>query len=204
LHYAHTAKRTFSQYLSDQRVTFELGHLATPFEIDPSVEIRHARQVSMGSNCVVRARTILNGRSNREPFGVRLGENTYIKEGCYIDAYGGFVNIAGYCAFGQNAFIHGGGGVTIGKYVIAGPSTCIIASNHRYGSIELPTMLQGDRCEGIRIGNNVWLGSFVIVLDGVTIGDNAVVGAGTIVTRDVPPGSLIYNQLPLQVSSAFT
>ena len=42
-----------------------------------------------------------------------------------------------------------------------------------------------------KIGNDVWIGSYVIILDGVTIGDGAVIGAGSVVTKDVPPYSIV-------------
>jgi maltose O-acetyltransferase len=43
----------------------------------------------------------------------------------------------------------------------------------------------------VRIGHNVWIGGGAIVLPGVTVGDDAVIGAGSVVTRDVPPGAVV-------------
>ena len=128
-----------------------------------------------------------------DQYGIILGENTYLKENCYFDAYEGFIHIDGFCAFGQNTIIHGGGGVKIGKHVITGANCYIISSNHKYESKELPIMLQGDKRKGITIEDNVWLGGSVIILDGVHIGKNSVVGAGTILTQDVPKNTIIYN-----------
>ena len=53
-------------------------------------------------------------------------------------------------------------------------------------------MLQGDKQKGIVIKDNVWLGGSVIVLDGVTIGKNSIIAAGTIVRKDVPQNTLMY------------
>lgn len=162
-----------------------IGKIEKPFDIHFSVEIRTPKQVKIGKDCTVKNGTIMNGRSTKKEFGITLGENTYFKENCYIDAYGGFINIKGKCAFGQNTNMHGGGGIDIGENVIFGANCYIVASNHNFRSKELPIMLQGDYQKGIKIGNNVWLGGSVIILDGVTIGNNCVIGAGSVITKNI-------------------
>ena len=182
------------QAAADSRHYHQISSLTLPFDIHYSVEIRAPEQISIGASCCMKARTILNGRTSTRKFGISLGSDIYLKENCYLDAYGGFIAIEGQCAFAQGTYIHGGGGITIGRNVITGPYCCIIASNHGFDSTELPIMLQGDRRQGIRIGHNVWLGASVVVLDGVVIGDNCVIGAGTIVTKNVPDNMLIYDK----------
>ena len=187
------------QAAADSQNYHQISSLTLPFDIHYSAEFRTPQQISIGASCCIRARTILNGRTSTREFGISLGSDTYLKEHCYLDAYGGFIAIEGRCAFAQGTYIHGGGGVTIGRNVITGPYCCIVASNHRFDSSELPIMLQGDRLQGIRIGHNVWLGANVVVLDGVVIADNCVIGAGTIVTKNVPSNALIFrqaNQIP--------
>ena len=190
----YNIKNKVSLVLHDHLIVFLLKNIKTPFCVERGVEFRNPEQIKIEKECIIRSRSIINGRSNKNNFGVILGENTYIKENCYFDAYGGFIHIDGFCAFAQNTIIHGGGGVKIGKYVITGANCYIISSNHVYDSIEFPIMLQGDKRKGIVIGDNVWLGGSVIILDGVTIGKNSVIGAGTIVTKDVPPNTLIYDR----------
>lgn len=172
---------------------YALNTLEAPFNIHPSVEFRNPQQIQFSSSCSILAGTIINGRSTIRECGINFGVDIYLKERCYFDAYGGFIEVEGQCAFAQDTYIHGGGGVTIGVNVVVGPYCCIVASNHCFGSREYPTMLQGDRCLGIKIGNNVWLGSHVTILDGVVIGDNCVIGAGTIVTGNVNPNTLVVN-----------
>ena len=114
------------------------------------------------------------------------------KERVILDAYGGRIHAQGPIAMGQNVFVHGGGGVTIGKHVIIGPNVCIIASNHNYRNPSIPIMFQGDRAKGIVIGDNVWIGAGAVILDGVSIGNKVVIGAGTIITKDVPDNTVTY------------
>ena len=83
------------------------------------------------------------------------------------------------------------GEVTIGNDVMMGPEVVIYTSGHRFDRTDIPMMDQG--CAPIQpvvIGNNVWIGRRVIILPGVTIGDGCVIGAGAVVTKDVPAYSV--------------
>ena len=91
--------------------------------------------------------------------------------------------------------IKGAADVTIGRYCAVGHDIKIITSNHDYKHINLQFDLQKKigasiphlNCEGIEMGHNVWVGDSVIILPDVKIGNGAVVGAGSIVTKDIPP-----------------
>ena len=204
IHICCKIKDKISLTLHNHLIFYLIKNIKTPFSIEQGVVFRTPEQIKIEKNCTIKTRTIINGRSRKKNFGVVLGENTYLKENCYLDAYSGFIHIDGFCAFGQNTIIHGGGGVKIGKYVITGANCYIIASNHKYDSVEFPIMLQGDKRKGIVIEDNVWLGASVIVLDGVTIGKNSVIGAGTIITKDVAPNSLIYNESNLITKTIYS
>jgi len=186
--------RYIHQRTSNSINYYLINELGLPFNIHYSCEFRTPAQIFINYDCTIKSRTILNGRSNLRKHGIILGPDTYLKENCYLDAYGGYIEIEGQCAFAQNTVIHGGGGVSIGRNVILGANCYIISSNHNFASKELPIMLQGDTTRGITIGNNVWLGGNVIVLDGVSIGNNCVIGAGTIVRKNIPSGMIVYDK----------
>jgi len=76
----------------------------------------------------------------------------------------------------------------IGRDTLIGGGSYLITANHRTEDPSVPYADQGYRGGNVKIGRNVWLGARVIVLPGVTIGDNAVVGAGAVVTKDIPAG----------------
>ncbi|WP_323810461.1 sugar O-acetyltransferase [Sphingobium baderi] len=106
-----------------------------------------------------------------------------------------------HCDYGYN--IHLGSGVflnfncvildvvrvTIGDATQIGPGVQILAADHPRDAAERAAGLEWGR--SISIGRNVWIGGGAIILPGVTIGDDAIVGAGSIVTRDVAPGSAV-------------
>jgi acetyltransferase-like isoleucine patch superfamily enzyme len=64
-------------------------------------------------------------------------------------------------------------------------------SNHVFEDPKTPIRLQGIRAEGIIIKDDVWLGTGVRVLDGITIGKGSIVGAGAVVTKDVPDYAIV-------------
>jgi maltose O-acetyltransferase len=102
------------------------------------------------------------------------------------------------CEFGKNisigndVYINFGcvildcGPVTIGNQVLIGPNVGIYDANH---ALDAQERMDGALIPGkISIGNRVWIGGGTIILPGVTIGDDTVIGAGSIVTHDIPSG----------------
>lgn len=91
--------------------------------------------------------------------------------------------------FGRNVFINSGchfqdqGGIAIGDGTLIGHNVVLATINHNL----FPENAQRNHYSPIRIGKHVWIGSNATILPGVTIGDWAVVAAGAVVTRDVPP-----------------
>lgn len=80
--------------------------------------------------------------------------------------------------------------ITFGDNVFIGPNCSFNAAIHPLDSAERIRWTESAR--PITVGNNVWFGASVTVLPGVTIGDNAVIGAGSLVTRDIPANTLAY------------
>ncbi|OZD47385.1 hypothetical protein CH252_21145 [Rhodococcus sp. 06-1477-1B] len=182
---------TLGQHSRDEWLEEWTGLKRIQYDIDNSVEFRSKEQIHLSPSLVIKGHAILNGRSTTHDFGLRLGPETYLKERCIADAYGGHINIRGPAGIAQDAFLHGGGGIDIGRYVIMGPRCSIIASNHAFSSTDLPIMLQGDRRRGIVIGSNVWLGAGVTILDGVSVGNNVVIGAGVIISENIPNNTIV-------------
>lgn len=180
-------------FFSDVSIRNQVGGYSGTFEVHFSVEIRNPRQVRFGKNLIVKKGCIMNGRSNSHQFGLDFGDEIYVKEYCYIDSYGGKITLAGYSAIGQFTMIAGQGGITIGKYVMIGGHSYILSSNHKFSSSGLPFILQGDRTKEVVIEDNVWIGGGSVILGGITIGHNSVIGAGSIVYQDVPANSIYVN-----------
>jgi maltose O-acetyltransferase len=84
------------------------------------------------------------------------------------------------------------GALTVGRDVMMGPRCILLASSHAFASVDVPMNSQGfvdDR--PIVIEDDVWVGAGTIVLPGVRIGTGSIVGAGSVVTKDVPPWAVV-------------
>ena len=99
-----------------------------------------------------------------------------------------------HSSIGPYGYIGCSGKITIGKNVMFGPKCSLFAENHNFSDTESSIKSQGVNQKGITIEDDCWIGSNVIILDGVTIGKGSVIGAGTMVTKDVPAGSVVVDK----------
>ena len=82
--------------------------------------------------------------------------------------------------------------VVIGNNVMMGPEVIIYTSGHKHDRIDIPMMEQGSsEVQPVKIGNDVWIGGRVIILPGVKVGNGAIIGAGAVVTKDVPDYAIV-------------
>lgn len=124
------------------------------------------------------------------PYFAKFGRNTVIQDHFRV-TNPEKVSIGSHCNFAQCVFITGGGGVTIGDYVGLGPDVKIWSVNHRYEDPDKPWMLQGYDQHPVVIEDDVWLGANCFVMPGVTIGRGAILSAGTVLMKSVPPFAIV-------------
>lgn len=115
----------------------------------------------------------------------KLGEQAVVLAPFFAD-YGYNCVIGANTFLNHNAYLMDGAPITIGTNCFIGPNCGMYTATHPLLAEERNRGLE--RAKPIVIGNNVWLGASVIVLPGVTIGDDSVIGAGSIVTKDIPAG----------------
>lgn len=137
---------------------------------------------SLGADCVFEAGVLVF-----HPENITLGANVYV--GHYAILKGYYKNelrIGDETWIGQQCFFHSAGGIEIGKRVGIGPSVRILTSVHEEAGRSVPVLFAPVRFAPVVIEDDADLGVGTIVLPGVTIGRGAVLGAGSVVTRDVP------------------
>lgn len=117
------------------------------------------------------------------------GRGINIERGAYFGS-GLEIEIGDYAGIGVNCQLWGP--VRIGNEVAMGPEVVIITRDHRLDNPDVPIRLQGYReSEPVVIGDNSFIGQRVIILPGVRIGRCAIVGAGAVVTKDVPDYAIV-------------
>lgn len=113
-----------------------------------------------------------------------VGKEVNIENGAEFSSLD--VIIGDYSGIGIRCHLYGA--VTLGNHVMMGPDCDIHSGSHRFDRTDIPMEQQGFvDTEPVVIGNDVWIGSRVTILPAVKIGDGAIVGAASVVTKDVPP-----------------
>jgi maltose O-acetyltransferase len=120
----------------------------------------------------------------RELLG-RIGRGSFIQPPFACD-YGYNVSVGDDVFINFNTVILGCAAVTIGDGAQIGPAVQLLAADHPRDAQSRRDLLEFAR--PVSIGSNAWLGAAVVVLPGVSVGDDSVIGAGSVVTRDVPSG----------------
>lgn len=117
----------------------------------------------------------------------RCGKNVCIEKGAIFSTK---VELGERSGIGLFARILGK--TFIGDDVMMGPFCVVYTQNHRFDDVTVPMHGQGFQEEKpVRIGNDVWLGDHAILLPGVTVGSHSIVGAGAVVSKDVPEWAIV-------------
>jgi acetyltransferase-like isoleucine patch superfamily enzyme len=122
---------------------------------------------------------------------VRLGRWSWIGHGSKIRAHEGEVSIGAKTVMGQECTISAFQHVSIGRECIVADRVMLIDFDHGVVEQERPIRLQGIYKRDVAVGHNCWIGYGACILRGTTIGDNAIVGTSTVVTKDVPANAVV-------------
>src|SRR3989338_3434581 len=123
-------------------------------------------------------------------FMKQVGRGVYIMEGCKILNPTG-IEIGDHSGINHHTDIGGRGGLKIGQYVMIGPYCQILTAEHKYDDRKKPIYLQDICCGPVVIEDDVWIGTHVVILPNVTIKKGAIIGADSVVTKDVESYAIV-------------
>ncbi|MDD3925973.1 MAG: acyltransferase, partial [bacterium] len=152
--------------------------------------LRHPQKICLGNSVYCDDYTVLDakGSDNR---GISVGDNVIIGRATVLSCKNGDIEIGENTNIAMNCFIQSSKRVVIGANVLIAPYCYLIGGgSHRHDRTDIPIMAQGQQVRELVIGDDVWLGAGVKVMDGLTIGSGSIIGAGAVVTRDIPPYSI--------------
>lgn len=122
---------------------------------------------------------------------VKIGKNCNLSDSCMLKLWGGSIEIGENTFVNSYTVLNGHGGLKIGNNVLIAMNVSIVPSNHIFSDISIPINSQNNLNKGIVICDDAWIGANSVILDGITIGRGAVIGAGSVVTRDVEPFTIV-------------
>lgn len=126
------------------------------------------------------------------PENVALGRNVYVGHQAILKGYHrNLLAIGDESWIGQQCFLHSAGGLAIGRRVGVGPGVRILTSAHREAGRDVPILFSPLELAPVSVEDDADLGVGATLLPGVTVGRGAQVGAGAVVTEDVPPYTVV-------------
>jgi len=166
-----------------------LKRMGSGVRIGAGVKFVNPEWISLGDNVNIDDGCTLIARSNR---GISLGDSACLKHGVYLDTEtaDGYIEVGARAYLGTGCCLHGHQGLEIGEDTLLAQNVTITPFSHKFDDPAVPIIQQGGYMRKIAIGRDCYLGMGVCVLYSADIGDGAVIGAGAVVVKPVPPFSV--------------
>jgi acetyltransferase-like isoleucine patch superfamily enzyme len=164
-------RRSWERWKREQSLaTLRRQKIGAGSALAQTVQVYGWSQVAIGRNSNICDDTLINALNCPGTTGVVIGDS---------------------CFIGRRNFLNAGSALVLGDYCLTGTDCHFLGSDHAYENPFVPYLAGGNTPGGeIHLGPNCWLGARVTVLKGVSIGFGSVIGASSVVTRDVPPLSI--------------
>jgi acetyltransferase-like isoleucine patch superfamily enzyme len=161
------------------------------------VVLRHPHKIRIGDNVVVDDHCLIDakGDSNR---GITIGSGVFIGRNTILSCKNGDIELEDGANIGFNCEIFSASHVRVGRDALLAAYCYLIGGDHDFSDASLPVLAQSRTSTGVSIGTGAWLGAAVKVLDGASVGDRSVVGAGAVVRDAIPAGAIAVG-LPARV-----
>lgn len=154
-----------------------------------NLTLRHPYKISIDDNVVIDDNCMLDAKGIDNK-GILIQSGSFIGRNSILSCKNGNIIIEKNVNIGFNSEIFSASNVTVGENTLIAAYVYVVGGDHKYNLADKPISEQGRVSKGITIGKNCWLGAKSVILDGVKIGDNSIIGAGAVVNQDIPPFSI--------------
>lgn len=165
-----------------------------------NITLRHPHKIEVGDNTFIDDLAVLDAKGESNA-GIRIGANAFIGRNAALSCKEGSIELGDYANLSAGCSLLSETIIRVGRYAfLAGGCYLVAGGNHPITDTTKPIMFQPSEAKGgIEIGEDVWLGAGVAVLDGVAIGKGSVVGAGAVVAASLPDYSYSVGGRALRV-----
>jgi acetyltransferase-like isoleucine patch superfamily enzyme len=152
-----------------------------------NITLRHPHKIEIGDNTFIDDNAVLDAKGEAND-GIHIGANAYIGRNTALSCKEGSIELGDYVNLSADCSLLSETRIRVGRYsFLAGGCYLVAGGNHPITDTSKPIMFQPSGAKGgIEIGEDVWLGASVTVLDGVAVGRGSVVGAGAVVAASLP------------------
>jgi acetyltransferase-like isoleucine patch superfamily enzyme len=148
--------------------------------------LRKPKYITIGSNTALDDYVMLDACIGKDN-AITIGDNVIISKGCVVQAKTGTLSIGAKCDIGVDTIITSASSITLEQSVLIAGNCYIGGARYHLEDKNRAIMEQGTYSRGpISIGEGSWIGASSTILDGVRIGKGCVIGAGSVVSRDIP------------------
>ena len=155
-----------------------------------NVVLRHPHKIHIGNNVYIDDNVLLDAKGVKNR-GIFLADGVFVGRNSILSCKDGDIEVGEKTNIGFNCEIFSAGLVTLGAKIFLAAYCYLVGGTHRFDRTDIPIMDQEREAKGIGIGDHCWLGAGVVVDDGVTIGRDAIVGAGAVVNKNVEDYAIV-------------
>jgi len=165
-----------------------------------SVTIRHPHKISIEDDVVIDDYCVLDAKGLNNN-GIYISKNVFVGRGSILSCKNGDIILEKNVNIGFNSEIFSGSKVVVGENTLIAAYVYIIGGGHDYSRVDIPISDQEKPSYGIKIEKNCWIGAGAEVFDNVTIGEDTIIGAGAVVSKDIPAFSIAAG-IPARVAKS--
>lgn len=162
-----------------------LGSAGRNVTFGVNVVLRHPKKIHVGDDVVIDDNVVLDAKGHDNK-GLFIGNGVFIGRNTILSCKNGDIRLEDHANLGFNCEIYSASAVTVGKNVLMAAYVYLVGGTHTFRRTDIPILFQERVSEGIRIGENAWLGAHAVVFDGTQVGKECIVGAGSIINDDIP------------------